>query len=56
MFFDHFKTEEFLLFVQNFKMALATTVTLEMNVKVNYFCTLVRGESLLQFDLLYAHV
>ena len=50
--FDHGNPEEFLLFVRNFQMTLATTGTLETEAKVHYLCTIVRGEELNQFDLL----
>ena len=50
--FDHDKPEEFLFIVRNFKMTLATTVTLETDAKVQYLHTLVRGGALRQFDLL----
>ena len=54
--FDHGEPEEFLLFVQNFQMTLATTETLEAEVKVHYLCTLIHGEALRQFDLMSADV
>ena len=44
------------MFVRNFQMTLAATGTLDMKAKVHYICTLVRGEFLLQFDLLSADV
>ena len=50
--FDHGDPEEFLLFVRHFQMNLATTGTLETEVKVRYLSTLVHGEALRQFDLL----
>ena len=37
-------------------MNLATTGTLDMDVEIQYFCTLVRGKALPQFALLYADV
>ena len=37
-------------------MTLAVTGMLEMEAKVWYLCTLVRGEALHQFDLLYSDV
>ena len=54
--FDQDKAEQSLLLVQNFKMTLVATGTLETDVKVQYFCTLVRVEALCQFDLLYSDV
>ena len=50
--FDYDKPEEFLLSVWDFKMTLVATGTLEIDVKVQYLFTLVRGEVLRQFDLL----
>ena len=35
-------------------MNLADTVTLETEERVQYLCTLVRGEALIQFDLVSA--
>ena len=49
--FDHGKPEKFILFVTNFQTTLAATGTLQTEAKVQYFCTLVRGEELRQFDL-----
>ena len=37
-------------------MTLAATGTLDMGANNNYLCTLVRGESLRQFDLLSADI
>ena len=37
-------------------MTLETTGTMEMNLNVQYLRTLVRGEALCQFELLYADV
>ena len=54
--FDHGKPEELLLLVQNFQMTLAATGTLDIEAKVQYLCTLVRGEALCQFNLLSADV
>ena len=54
--FDFGKPEEFLLFIRNFNMTLETIKTLYMEPKIQYLCTLVRGEALRQFDLLYADV
>ena len=55
-FFYNGDREEFLLFVQNFNMNLATSGTLPMSEKIQYICTIVRGEALCQFDLLSADV
>ena len=54
--FDNGNTEEFLLFVRNFKMNRVVSGTLETGTKVQYLRTLVHGEALHQFDLLYAGV
>ena len=48
--FDHDRSEEFLLFFQNFKMNLVATETLETDATVQYICTFVYGEALRQFD------
>ena len=53
---DHGEPEEFLLFVQNLQMNLSAKETLETEARVQYICTLVHGEVLLQFELLYADV
>ena len=45
------KPEEFLFFVRNFNMTLAASGTLEAGAKVQYICTIIWGEALLQFDL-----
>ena len=52
--FDFGKPEEFLLFIRNFNMTLETIKTLYMEPKIQYLCTLVRGEALHQFYLLPA--
>ena len=54
--FDHGNTEEFLLFTRNFNMTLASTETLDMDTKIQYLHTLVRGKALRHFDLLSADV
>ena len=54
--FEHGDPEKFLLFIRDFNMTLVATETLEMDAKIWYLCTLVRGEALLQFDLLSADV
>ena len=38
---DHGEPEEFMLFIRNFNMTLVATGTLEMDVKIQYLCTLV---------------
>ena len=52
--FDHVNLEEFMLLFFNFNMTLAATWMLDIYAKIQYFCTLVRGESLRQFDLFSA--
>ena len=54
--FDNGDPEEFLLFVRNFNMTLVASEKLEMGVKVQYLHTLVCGEALCQFGLLYSDV
>ena len=54
--FDNVYTEEFLLFILNFDMTLAATGMLDMDEKIHYLRTLVRGEELCQFGLLSADV
>ena len=54
--FDHGNREEFLLFILNFNITLATTGTLDMDAQIQYLLTLVRGEAFRQFDLLSADV
>ena len=44
--FDYEKPEEFLLFVRNIQNTLASMVTIKTKAKVQYICTLVRGEVL----------
>ena len=41
--FDHGEPEEFLFFVRNFCMTTVATGALEMDLKIQYFRTLVRG-------------
>ena len=54
--FDHGNPEEFLFFIRNLNKTLAATWTLDMNAKIQYLCTLVRGKALHQFELLCADV
>ena len=54
--FDHGNREEFLLFILNFNITLATTGTLDMDAQIQYLLTLVRGEAFRQFELLSADV
>ena len=49
--FDYGDPKEFLLFVRNFNMTLATTGTQYMDAKIHYLRTLVRREALRKFDL-----
>ena len=54
--FDHGNLEEFLLFRLNYNITLMVTGTLDMDMKIQYLCTLVCGEALCQFDLFSADV
>ena len=54
--FHNCEPEEFLLFVQNFKMTPDALETLSTNVKIHYLRTILRGVELHQFDSLCAHV
>ena len=53
--FDNIRPEEFLLFVENFKITLALG-TVSDNVKIQYICVILCVEALLQFDTLCALV
>ena len=46
--------EEFLFLMKNFKMSLKDSGTLYANANIQYFCTILRGEALHQFDTLCA--
>ena len=54
--FYHGKPKKFLLFVLNLSTNLAVTGPPDMDAKIQYLCTLVRGEALRQFDLFSADV
>ena len=54
--FDHGEPDEFLLLIWNSKMTLAATETLDMDAKVQYLCTIFRGEALSKFDLMSTDV
>ena len=54
--FDNGEMEEFLLFILNFNMTLADSVTLVTCTKIQYICILFRGYVLHHSDLLYAVV
>ena len=54
--FDNGDPEEFLLFVSNFNTTLVASGTLEAGEKYLYLCTIVREESVSQFDSLSANV
>ena len=47
--FGNSYTEDFLLFVRNFKITLVASRTLGTDTKVQYICMLVRGEVLCQY-------
>ena len=46
---DNRKSEEFLLFAQNFKMVLEATEMIAVNENLQYTCMLICGEALYQF-------
>ena len=48
--------EDFLLFVHNFNTTFEASVTLQAGAKVQFLCTIVRGEVLHQFDLLFDNI
>ena len=54
--FDNGEPEEFLLFICNFNTTLSATGTLYMGAKIKYIRTLVCGEALRRFYLLFADV
>ena len=54
--FDNGKAEEFLLFVQNFKMMIEDLGTIATNTKLQYICTILHGKALHQFDNFYAQM
>ena len=43
--FENEKTEEFLLFMQNFNMKLNVSGTLEANEKIQYLLNILRGDT-----------
>ena len=54
--FDHDNPEDFLLFLRKLNTNIAVAGMLGMDAKIQYLRTLVRGEALRQFDLLYADI
>ena len=54
--FDNSEPEELLLFVGYLNMNLGSSVTLVPGKNIKYLCTLLNGELLRQFDMLYAEV
>ena len=50
------KPEKFLLLVSNFNMTLTVSGTMEAGARIQYICTLVRGEALSHFVSLSADV
>ena len=54
--FDNVNLEEFLFFISNFSMTPEASVTLKSGAKIQYLCTLVRGETLNQFYTLSSDV
>ena len=55
-FFDNGDPEEFLLLVRKSNMTLDASGNLEMDAKLQYFCTIVCGEALHQSYMLSADV
>ena len=53
---DNGDLEEFLVFLQNFKMTLEASGTLASSAKIQYICRVLCGEALHQFDTLCAQV
>ena len=49
-------SRKIILFAHNFNTTLAALGMMATDAKVQYICTLVRGEALLQFDLLSTDV
>ena len=54
--FYHGDPEDLLFFIRNFNMTLVATRTLDMDARIWYLRTLVRGGALRQFYLLSADV
>ena len=54
--FDNGDMEEFMLFIRNFKMTLEASGTLVASANIQCLHTLVCGEALHQFDMLYSEV
>ena len=54
--FENGKPKEFLLLVCNFNMNIEASIMLEKSGYIQYLHTLVRGESVCQFDTLSAYV
>ena len=50
--FDNGEPEEFLLFIRNFNMTLATSGTLEAGAKYQYLCNIFCREALRHFESL----
>ena len=48
--FDNGDPEELFLFMRKFNMTLSESGTLATGAKIQYFCSLVHGEVLCQFD------
>ena len=45
-----------MLFISNFKNTIKASVTYKYDAKIQYLCTLLRGEALCQFDTLSSEV
>ena len=54
--FDNGDPEEFLLFVRKFQMTLKASASLSVNSNIQYLCTVLRDEVLIQLDTLCSQV
>ena len=54
--FDNGNLEEFILLMQNIKIIFETSGALTSNTKLQYFHTLLRGEALLEFEILCVQI
>ena len=54
--FDNGDLEKFLLFISNFNINSEASGVLVDNTKIQYLCTLLLGEVLSQFDMLYSEI
>ena len=54
--FDNGDPEEFLLFIRNFNTTIDASEKFVASAKIQYFCMLVQGEELCQFETLSTEV